>query len=131
MATGALTPACLLPFCASIAASMSGAGLRARQSSSSGVADDHTSRDRAIQAPGGQGGGSTRGPLASTTGVVWGHRVARRAEGCWGVKPYGNCADEMAMPMYTDIALLLVAGLGLSLYTLRRRVRLGRRIAKF
>jgi hypothetical protein len=35
------------------------------------------------------------------------------------------------MPMYTDIALLLVAGLGLSLYTLRRRVRLGRRVPKF
>jgi hypothetical protein len=33
--------------------------------------------------------------------------------------------------MYADITLLLVAGLGLLLYTLRRRVRLGRRIAKF
>jgi hypothetical protein len=33
--------------------------------------------------------------------------------------------------MYSDIALLLVVGLGLALYTLRRRVRLGRRTGKF
>jgi hypothetical protein len=56
--------------------------------------------------------------------------AAARADSS-GVKPEPIPADEKCMPMYTDIALLLVAGLGLSLYTLRRRVRLGRRVPKF
>ena len=48
-----------------------------------------------------------------------------------GVKPETVGADEKLMLLYNDIALLLVAGMGLSLYTLRRRVRLGRRTPRF